>query len=325
MTSSPECEVGKRPGPHGSSRLELLLFHLGEDATGRRELFGLNVFKVREAMTLPEVTYIPGLPPHVLGVANIRDQVIPIVDLPAVVGNVPTALNILIVTEYERSVHGFAVEDVQQIARLDWGRVLSAEAHAVGGMVTSIARLDRDLAQSRIALVLDVEKILRDILPSRVTSVDPSRIQYSLNLPPGAFILAADDSFVARSQIEQVFEAMQVPYLMTKTGGDAWERLQALAQEAAREGLPAQSKVAIVLTDLEMPEMDGFTLTRKIKEDDRLKDIPVVIHSSLTGHANEEHAQRVGADGYVAKFVGEELATALLQVWKQRTSDLVTR
>lgn len=324
MTPSLQHEFDERSRSGDGRRLELLLFHLGKDALGRRELFGLNVFKVREAMMLPEVTHIPGLPPHVLGVANIRNQVLPIIDLPSVVGNIPTALNILIVTEYERSIHGFAVEDVGQITRLDWSRVLSAEAHAVGGMVTSIAHLDGERAQPRIALVLDVEKTLRDLLPSRIASVEPSCLRHRLNLPPGAVILAVDDSFVARRQIEQVFEAMQVPYIMTRTGSEAWERLRALAQEAAREEIPVESKVAVVLTDLEMPEMDGFTLTRKIKEDHRLRAIPVVIHSSLTGHANEDHAHQVGADGYVAKFVAEELAAALMDAWTKRTSEVVS-
>ena len=132
-----------------------------------------------------------------------------------------------------------------------------------------------------------------------------------LELPPGAVVLAADDSFVAPSQIEKVLQALHVPFVMTKTGKEAWDRLQALEREAKTEGKSARQKVAVVLSDLEMPEMDGFTLTRKIKEDERFRNIPVVIHSSLTGRANEEHARNVGAEGYVGKFVAEELGTAL--------------
>ena len=153
--------------------------------------------------------------------------------------------------------------------------------------------------------------MLRDVLPSRVQEARVEQIGQRLELPAGSVILAADDSFVARSQIEKVLQALHVPFVMAKTGKEAWERLQALEREARAEGKNARQKVAVVLSDLEMPEMDGFTLTRKIKEDERFKSIPVVIHSSLTGRANEEHARNVGAEGYVGKFVAEELGAAL--------------
>jgi two-component system chemotaxis response regulator CheV len=304
-------EIDERSSLAGTNKFELLLFRLGNDSGGRNELFGINVFKVREALSMPQVTAMPGAPRHVLGVANIRGQIVPVIDLPALVGCQPKALNILVVTEYERSVQSFAVEDVEEIVRLDWGRVLSAEANAVGGMVTSIARLDADSDKTRLALVLDVEKVLRDVLPSRVKEVDPTQLGNRLDMPPGSIILAADDSFVARSQIEKVLQALHAPYVMAKTGQEAWDKLQSLAREAKAEGKSLGDKVAAVLTDLEMPEMDGFTLTRKIKEDERFKSIPVIVHSSLTGQANQEHAQRVGAEGYVGKFVAEELSAAL--------------
>ncbi len=316
MNSNVLQEVDERSNLAGTNKFELLLFRLGEEPqSSRRELFGINVFKVREALVMPQVTVMPGAPKHVLGVANIRGQIIPVIDLPAVVGCVPkTGLNILIVTEYERSVQGFAVEEVEEIVRLEWSKVLSAEANAVGGMVTSIARLEDDQT-TRLALVLDVEKVLRDVLPSRVHEVkDTHNISPALGLKPGAVILTADDSYVARTQIEKALQALNAPFISTKTGKEAWERLQALANEARAEGKRVEDKVQLVLTDLEMPEMDGFTLTRQIKQDERFKNIPVVIHSSLSGSANEDHARSVGADAYVAKFVAEELAQTIRKV-----------
>ena len=101
---------------------------------------------------------------------------------------------------------------------------------------------------------------------------------------------------------------------MTKTGKEAWERLQSISAQAVAEGKTVQDKVALVLTDLEMPEMDGFTLTRNIKQDARYAGIPVVIHSSLTGSTNESHVKSVGADAYVAKFVAEELGATIRRV-----------
>lgn len=306
-------EVDERSRLAGTNRFELLLFRLGKDAqAGNREMYGINVFKVREALVMPSITPMPGAPEYVMGVANIRGQIIPVVNLPAVAGCVPSGLNILLVTEYERSVQGFAVEEVEEIRRLEWSRVISAEA--TGGMVTSLARLDEDDEKGRLALVLDVEQILRLALPARFKGGDEVAEVHDVEIPQGSVILYADDSGVARSQIEKTLTLLGLPFVGTKTGKEAWERLQSMAKEAKSAGTPIRNKVAMVLTDLEMPEMDGFTLTRHIKENDLLKEVPVVIHSSLSGTANESHANSVGADGYVAKFVPDELARAIAKV-----------
>jgi len=308
-------DASERSNLAGNNKFELMLFRLGEaPGSDRRELFGINVFKVREILVMPTVTAIVNAPPHVLGVANIRGQIIPVIDLPAVVGCVPKrGLTILMVTEYARTTQAFAVEEVDEIVRLEWSDVLAAEGNG-GDLVTSIAKLDGDADKTRLVQVLDVEQILRNVMPTAQETITPQTVGDAVNLPEGAIILAADDSAVARMMIEQGLTAMGVSYVMTKTGQEAWERLQAIATEAKAEGKTAQDKVALVLTDLEMPVMDGFTLTRNIKQDARFKSIPVVIHSSLTGTANEAHVSSVGADAYVAKFVASELAATIRQV-----------
>ena len=301
-------DVDERSKLAGTNKFELLIFRLGKDANSNtQEVFGMNVFKVREALIMPQITPMPGSPKHVLGVANIRGQIIPVIDLPSVVGCVPSARNILLVTEYERSVQGFAVEEVDEIVRLEWGRVISAEKAAAGALVTSLARLDGDQEDARLALILDVESILRETLPTRFKSGEELTHLPSVHVPEGSVIVYADDSSAARRQIETVLNRFKLPFTSAKTGREAWDHLRRLAQEARSAGTPITDKVAMVLTDLEMPEMDGFTLTRQLKEDDVLKAVPVVIHSSLSGSANESHAKRVGADGYVAKFVPDEL------------------
>jgi len=219
----------------------------------------------------------------------------------------------LLVTEFARTTQAFAVEEVNEIVRLEWKHVLSAD-NTGGGLVTSIARLDGSAENTRLAQVLDVEQILRDVFPQEHQAAQDAEVISKVHLPPGTVILAADDSAVARMMIEQGLKAMNVPFIMTKTGKEAWERLQMMANQAEAEGKSVKDKVALVLTDLEMPEMDGFTLTRNIKQDPRFKNIPVVIHSSLTGSTNEDHVKSVGADGYVAKFVAEELAATIHKV-----------
>ena len=311
-------DIEERTNLTGNNKFELMLFRLGEaPGTERRELFGINVFKVREILVMPTITAMANAPANVIGVANIRGQIIPVIDLPAVVGCKPKrGLTILMVTEFARTTQAFAVEEVDEIVRLEWSNVLAAENNG-GGLVTSIAKLDGDGEKGRLVQVLDVEQILRNVLPTAQVEITPQSVGAAVNLPKGSIILAADDSPVARMMIEQGLKAMGTPYVMTKTGQEAWDRLQAIEVEAHAEGKTAHDKVALVLTDLEMPVMDGFTLTRNIKNDQRFKSIPVVIHSSLTGTANEAHVDSVGADAYVAKFVASELATTIRQVLKQ--------
>jgi two-component system chemotaxis response regulator CheV len=314
-SSSTMRDIDERTNLASNSMFELLLFRLGDaQHTDRRELFGINVFKVREILVMPEVTAMVNSPPEVMGVANIRGQMITVINLPMVVGCKPKkGLGILLVTEFARTTQAFAVEEVNEIVRLEWKHVLSAE-NTGGGLVTSIARLDGAAENTRLAQVLDVEQILRDVFPSEHEALPDGAHLEKLVLPPGTLVLAADDSAVARMMIEQGLKAMGVPYIMTKTGKEAWDELAAINERAIAEGKSIRDKVALVLTDLEMPVMDGFTLTRNIKQDPRFKAIPVIIHSSLTGATNEGHVKSVGADAYIAKFEANELAATIRKV-----------
>ncbi len=312
-TKSAEQEIEERSKLAGNNQFELLLFRLGESKNnGQRELFGINVFKVREVLVLPHITELAQSHEHLLGVTNIRGQIIPVIDLPAVVGCNPTkGRTILMVTEYARTVQAFAVEEVNEIVRLEWNQVLPADASQGGALITGIARLDGARADTRLAQVLDVEQILKNVMPATNQEINREAVGPEVILPHGTTILVADDSAVARSVIELGLKAMGVPYIMTKSGKEAWDTLQDYAREAKSQGGSVKDKIALVLTDVEMPEMDGFTLTRNIKADKQFDGIPVVIHSSLTGSTNENLVKSVGADAYVAKFMPREFAAAI--------------
>jgi two-component system chemotaxis response regulator CheV len=314
-------EVDARTNLTSNSMFEMLLFRLGEaPGTGRHELFGMNVFKVREILVMPEITAMANASPNIMGVANIRGQMITVVNLPRIMGcSLDKPPGLLLVTEFSRTAQGFAVEEVSEIVRLEWKRVLSAEGTG-GNLVTSVAKLDGDGIHDRLVQVLDVEQILRDVFPNDTPVIQDEDIGSTVKIAPGTVILAADDSAVARMMIEEGLKAMNVNYIMTKNGKEAWDRLRSISVQAEREGKPPESKIALVLSDLEMPEMDGFTLTRNIKQDARFANIPVIIHSSLTGTTNEEHVKKVGADAYVAKFDAVELAAVIQKVLKNQTA-----
>ena len=306
-------DIDERANLALSNKFELLLFRLGSSPDSEKaELFGINVFKLREIVPMPTITRAAGMQSPLLGMANIREQIIPVIDLAAVAGCTPTSgLNLLLVTEYARSTQAFAVESVDNIVRLDWSQVHTAESGVSSRNITSIACLDSDGQSNSLAMVLDVEQILYDIIPS-VRDAAPKEIQErAFKIKPGAAVIVAEDSKVARSMLEKGLKTMGLPAIMHTTGLEAWENIKAIALEAQAAGQPISDRIGLVLTDLEMPEMDGFTLTRNIKREEHLKKIPVVIHSSLSGSANEEHVRKVGADGYVAKFEINELSEAI--------------
>ncbi|MDF3035387.1 MAG: chemotaxis protein CheV [Paucimonas sp.] len=310
MHHSVQQEVDERTNLTSSNKFELLLFRLGGDAKGERnELYGINVFKIREIAEMRAVTPIADSSPYFLGVINLRGEVLPVIDLPAIVGCKPrNGLNILLVTEFARTRQCFAVESVEDIVRMEWSRVHPSTGTHADSMVTSIAQLDSEFQGTKLVQVLDVETIVQKLKP---LEEEENAGAAGCTLPPGTIVLAADDSVSARALIEKSLEKMGVPFVMTRSGKEAWLKLQEIADAAKSEGKSVKDRVALVLTDLEMPEMDGFTLTRNIKTDARCKTLPVLIHSSLSGSANEAHVKSAGADGYIAKFSPEELADAI--------------
>lgn len=306
-------DIDERANLALSNKFELLLFRLGTSQhESKSELYGINVFKLREIVSMQKINRAAGMVSPLLGVVNIRDQIMPVIDLPAALGCTPTTgLNLLLITEYARSTQAFAVESVDNIIRLDWSQVHAADSGVSSRNITSIASMEDEDGNKDLALVLDVEQILYDIIPSG-RDVDVDAIEEKIYaLKPGALAIVAEDSKVARSMLEQGLKGMGIPALMHTTGLEAWEKIQSIAAEAKAAGQPITDRIGLVLTDIEMPEMDGFTLTRNIKNEPALKHIPVVIHSSLSGSANEDHVRKVGANGYVAKFDVAELSAVI--------------
>ena len=293
----------------GTNKLEILLFSLGlNERTGRRETFGINVFKVREVMRTPPITSAPEMPSSVEGMVSLRGALVPVVDLAKYAGVVTdTPRSIMIVTEYAGHTQGFLVEAVDTILRLDWSQMkvppemLTAE---MGGLVTAVT----ELGDGRLVMMMDVEKVL-----SETTHYDEESIYRNIK-PLGdskVTVLFADDSVVARRQIQRTLDAMDVKYIEAINGRHAWNELEKIANYALSSGQEVSNLVSLVLTDVEMPEMDGYILTKKIKSDSRFAGIPVIMHSSLSGMSNQQLGKSVGVDEYVAKFEPHTLSETL--------------
>ena len=298
----------------GTNKLEILLFTLGTDtSSGRKEIFGINVFKVREVMRIPEITRAPDMPPAVEGMISLRGALVPVVDLAKYIGiqtDAPPA--IMIVTEYNRQTQGFLVGEVDTILRIDWSDMKvppSMLTAKMGGLVTAVTELDH----KQLVMMLDVEKILSD-----TTSYDDSHIFANLKPleRPGRTVFYADDSTVARTQIARTLEALGVNGIATVNGRQGWEELQKIASQAEVAGRPVRDFVQVIVTDVEMPEMDGYVLTKLVKSDPRFAGIPVLMHSSLSSEANRQLGLSVGVDEYIPKFEPHRLAEALARLLK---------
>jgi two-component system chemotaxis response regulator CheV len=297
----------------GNNKLEILMFTLGFDnRSKRRETYGINVFKVREVMRVPEITQSPDMPRAVEGMVSLRGALVPVIDLAKYVGvEADTKPTIMIVTEYNGHTQGFLVEAVDTILRLDWSSMRVPPemlASQTGGLVTAVT----ELPDKRLVMMMDVEKVLSETGHFGDDDLIAKSVQ-PLNLP-NRTVFFADDSSVARKQIEKTLDAMNVKYISAVNGSRAWAELKKIADYAEASHIPVKDMIQVILTDVEMPEMDGYMLTRKIKEDRRFLGIPVLMHSSLSSDSNMQLGKAVGVDEYVPKFEPQKLAQTLARL-----------
>ena len=296
----------------GTNKLEILMFTLGEDTESkRRETFGVNVFKVREVMRSPTITRALEMPAAVEGMVSLRGKLVPVMDLARYAGvRVAAKPEILIVTEFNGQTQGFLVEAVDTILRIDWAAMRVPPAMLAGktsGMVTAVT----ELADGRLVMMLDVEQLLAQLTKTEDGAVIGS-LQKSVR--PGCTVLFADDSAVARNQIVRTLDAMNVKHIGTANGAQAWAELTRIADLARATGQDVRDTLQLILTDVEMPEMDGYMLAKQIKADARFKGVPIVMHSSLSGHSNQQLGASVGIDEYVSKFEPAKLAASIARL-----------
>lgn len=294
--------IDQRTRLAGHNRLALLLFRLGG-----RQLFGVNVFKVQEVLRRPELFQVPGLPSEFSGVADVRGRSVPVLDLGVAIGH-PERDNgdgpgYLVVTEFNRSIQGFLVSGVERIVNIAVQDIHPPpELGAESSYLTAVTRFQGELIQ-----VIDVESVLADIAGTRSEAVlDPG-----LAMPadgPQMQVLVVDDSRVARQQIRSVLDQLGVGATLLSDGKQALDHL--LQIHAAGED-PAQ-RYAMVISDIEMPAMDGYTLTTEIRRHPGLAGLYVLLHTSLSGVFNNAMVERVGANAFVAKYSPHELADFVL-------------
>ncbi len=294
--------VDQRTQLVGQNRLELLLFTLGD-----RQRYGINVFKVQEVIHCPTLTAVPHAHPIVRGIANLRGRTIPVMDLARAIGKRPLPESsdlFVIITEYNRSVQGFLVSAVDRIVNMNWEEILPPpKGMGKDNYLTAVTRVDEEIIE-----IIDVEKVLVDLMGVEMTVSDEVKPESVPDRP--VRVLVADDSSVALKQIKRTLDQLGIESILARNGREALD----LLRDMVKDGTPLQDQLDLVISDIEMPEMDGYTLTTEIRRDGRLRHVPVLLHTSLSGVFNLSMVEKVGADKFVPKFNADELAGEVVRL-----------
>jgi two-component system chemotaxis response regulator CheV len=293
----------------GQNRLELLLFGL---ETGQK--YGINVFKVREVLQCPELTEVPRQTSAIKGMAHIRGETIPVLDLSEAIGRRPIPdedlpKTFLIVAEYNRRTLAFMVRKVDRILNTQWDQIM-APPKEIGNenYLTAVFEYEGKLVE-----ILDVEQILADLYPMPTEVSDEVATREDRDRAREHHVLIVDDSAVARNQMQRSLEDLGVKVSVANNGRQALNLLKDLLDK----DIDVERLFLMVISDIEMPEMDGYTLTSMIREDARMSRLHVVLHTSLSGGFNVSMVKKVGADGFLAKFNPNELAGVVVNRIRQ--------
>lgn len=290
--------VNSRTQLAGQNRLELLLFRFNES-----QLYGINVFKVREVLKCPKLNVLPMSHSVVCGVANVRGVSIPILDLALATG-LPGVEDIdnayVIITEYNNKTQGFLVSAVEHIVNLNWEEIHPPpKGSGLDNYLTAVTRVGE-----RMVEIIDVEKVLAEVSPV-CEDISQGVITAQTQVAAAHWrVLTVDDSAVARKQVTRCLESVGVQVVSLKDGREALEYLQALLDAGKRP----DEEFLMMISDIEMPEMDGYTLTAEVRNDPRMRQLYIVLHTSLSGAFNQAMVKKVGADDFLAKFRPDDLA-----------------
>lgn len=285
----------------GTNELEILEFRVGNN------YYGINVAKIREIISYQKPTPIPNADPRIEGIFMPRDEIIAIIDL-AEVMHLPKpespAGDMYIVTNFNQLNTAFHVNGVLGIHRVSWSDIVKPDSTintAGEGMATGIIRIE-----GKLIIILDFEKIVSEINPEtglRVSDVEVMKNRKRNELP---VLIAEDSALLSKMIVSCLQQAGYTNITTTDNGQECWNKLQ----EYLASG-DVDEKVACIITDIEMPQMDGHRLTKLVKDSDALKHIPIIIFSSLVNEEMRRKGELLGADAQLSKPEIGQLVSAM--------------
>ncbi|OJI24576.1 chemotaxis signal transduction protein [Vibrio vulnificus] len=296
----------------GTNELEIIEFHLEKvlpNGKTKTCYYGINVAKVREVIQVPETTDYPNAQPHMIGVFSSRDVLTPLVDLAGWLG-VPTRPAVerkfVIVTDFNKMTNGFLIDSISRIHRISWNDVESPSQFLEAGeqdCVVAVVRKDGNLI-----MILDFEKIIADINPELSMEKYDVKTDRSVDLNQrmvtkrnAKTIMVVDDSAFIRSLIQETLTSAGYNIIACKDGGEAHDKLMNLIEVAREENLPLSELIDAVVTDVEMPRMDGMHLVKRLRDSEAYKTLPIVMFSSLMSEDNRAKALALGANDTITK------------------------
>ncbi len=296
--------VDQRTKLAGHNRFELLLFKL----IGRQR-YGINVFKVQEVIRCPELTQIPRAHSVICGVAHLRGKTIPVLDLSMAIG-MPAiergGESYVIVTEYNRTIQGFLVGAVDRIINIGWDQVNGPpNGSGKDSYLTAVTEVDNELIE-----VIDVEKVMKEVIGGQESASEENIDAEVMGVDD--HVLIVDDSSVARNQVKRVCTQVGIECTALKDGKEAWDHLSKMVDEGVNIG----DYYSMIISDVEMPRMDGYTLATKIKSHPEMKDVYLILHTSLSGVFNTSMVEKVGANKFLAKFEPDILVATIQEQLK---------
>lgn len=307
----------------GTNELEILEFHIdGERADGaeegqgqERHSFGVNVAKVMEVIESPELEPQPGAAhPSFRGLIPLRSHILPVIDLSVWldIKKAPAPRDNVIVTEFSKTVTGFVVSGVTGIHRVGWPEVIPPDGYMPKtGTQAIIGLVERD---GHFIQLLDLETIIADLSPEEIDFTQPPAVVADREIKA----LVADDSATIRLMLKKTLERSGIIPTVVGNGDEAMQTLKGFSARAQAEGRPVTDYVDILISDIEMPLMDGFSLTKFLKREPFLKDLPVILYSSIITDELRHKGDSVGADLQIAKPDLERLPEMAMRLTAER-------
>ncbi|MCL1074867.1 chemotaxis protein CheV [Shewanella dokdonensis] len=299
----------------GENRLELLLFRINS-----MQLFAINVFKVKEVVKLPRLSQMPGSHPCICGVANIRGTSIPVINLRQAIGFKPMAQDAdtnLIITEYNRSVQGFLVGKVEHIVNMNWNEVMPPPQNAGHNhYLTAITKVQQQ-ERTELVSIIDVEKVLAEIIHYDVRLDESMLDETLLQQMHGRKVLIVDDSPTARHQVRDTLGQIGLEVIEACDGQQALDLLRGWCDQ----GRQPTDEILMMITDAEMPKIDGYRLTHEVRNDKRMDSLFIVLNTSLSGSFNKAMVQKVGCDRFISKFQPDLLVETVQERMRQLAAD----
>jgi len=302
----------------GSNEMELVDFRIfkQEEDEVYEGIYGINVSKVREIIRVPELTELPGTPEFIEGIFDLRDVVIPVVNLAKWMGIVEPE-NIqnnsrVIITEFNNVLIGFVVHEAKRIRRVSWADIEPATFMSGGDIdgskITGVTRIEGD----NVLLILDLESVVQDLgLYEPETEIE---VEESNSFSGLAMVL--DDSSTARKIVKEALKKMGFSVVEAMDGSEGLRKLEDLYENYG-DSLSEQLK--IIISDVEMPQMDGFHFAAKVKEDERFSKVPIVFNSSISDHFSEDRGIEAGGEAYLVKFQASSFYDEVARVVRAHT------